>query len=70
VTIKVAAGSYDEAWQIVQSPFMTEKARTTGFQMTLTVGNGRLSYAETTLLDIYGKTFEHTDDNALVRTGD
>jgi hypothetical protein len=32
------------------------------------VGNGKLTYAETTIVDIYGKVFEHTEQNDLVLT--
>ncbi len=65
VIIDVSAGIDDENWEIVQSPFMKENARTTGFRHKVIVGNGTLSYLETTILDIYGKTFEHTDQNEL-----
>lgn len=66
VTLEVAANIDDAQWGIIQSPFMQENARTTAFQHRITVGNGKLSYSETTIVDIYGKVFEHTDDNELV----
>ncbi len=65
VVLSVAAGIDDSNWHIIQSPFMQEKARTTEFRHTITVGKGRLSYTETTFVDIYGKVFEHTDQNEL-----
>jgi hypothetical protein len=65
--IEVAAALGDKDWGIIQSPFMRDNATTTAFHHTITVGNGLLSYAETTMLDIYGKTFEHTDQNELAR---
>lgn len=55
----------NETWGIVQSPFMMEKAKTTEFRHNVIVGNGKLSYSETMVLDIYGKVFEHTDANEL-----
>ena len=64
--IDVAAKIDDERWKIIQSPFMLENARTTEFSHRVIVGNGRLSYWETTMVDIYGKMFEHTDQNELV----
>jgi len=67
VTFDVAAGVDNAEWGIIQSPFMQEKARTTAFSHTITLGSDTLSYAETTMLDIYGKAFEHTDGNELVR---
>jgi len=64
--IEVEARLGDENWEIVQSPFMRDNGRTTEFRHRVTVGNGRLSYHKTMILDIYGKTFEHTDQNELV----
>lgn len=52
---------------VVQSPFMQEKARTTGFVLKVTVKGDTLAYAETTALEIYGRRFDHTDRNTLVR---
>ena len=65
VILKVSAGLNDKDWQIIQSPFMQEYARTTEFHHQITVGSGKLSYAETTIVEIYGKIFEHTDKNEL-----
>jgi hypothetical protein len=65
--IDVSAKENSTDWQITQSPFMRDNARMIAFRHLLTVGNGKLSYKETTLVDIYGKTFEHTDENELVR---
>ena len=64
-TFEVAAGIDDKDWGITQAPFMRDNARTTGFNHRITFGNGKLSYAETTIVDIYGKVFEHTDNNEL-----
>lgn len=66
VVLSVAAGIDDKKWGIIQSPFMLEKARTTAFKHKIIVGNGKLTYSETTTVDIYGKIFEHTDGNDLV----
>lgn len=63
--IEVAASLTDERWKIIQSPFMQANASTTSFSQKMIVGNGRLSYMQTTMLDIYDKTFEHTDQNDL-----
>ena len=65
VIIEVSAQADDADWGIVQSPFMAENARTTAFNQSITLGNGKLSYAQTMMVDIYGKTFEHTDKNEL-----
>ena len=65
--LEVSAGINNKDWQIIQSPFMRDNARTTGFRHRVTVGNGKLSYLETTIVDIYGKEFKHTDQNELIR---
>jgi len=64
--LEVSASLDDKDWQIIQSPFMQENARTTEFHHRIIVGNGKLSYSETTVVDIYGKVFEHTDQNELM----
>lgn len=67
VVIEVAASLEDKDWNIIQSPFMMKKARTTSFFHRITIGNGKMAYKEITTLDIYGKVFEHTDENELTR---
>jgi len=52
---------------IAQSSFMQKKARTTAFTQTLSIDGDTLKYEQTMMLDIYSKTFEHTDTNTLVR---
>ena len=65
--IEVNAKLNDKEWGIIQSPFMQEKASTREFSQQLKVSEEKLSYSQTTILDIYGKTFEHTDNNELLR---
>ena len=67
VILEVSAGVNNEDWGIVQSPYMQKKAKTTDFKHKIVVGGDKLTYSETTMLDIYGKVFEHTDDNILTR---
>jgi hypothetical protein len=67
IILEVSAGLNDQDWQIIQSPFMRDHARTTKFRHRLVAGNDKLSYSETTTLEIYGKVFEHTDQNELFR---
>ena len=64
--LQVSAGINNKDWQIIQSPFMQKNARTKNFSHSITVGNGKLYYSETTTVDIYGKVFEHTDENELL----
>ena len=67
IVIELVAGIENKDWSIVQSPFMQQNAKTTDFQIKVIVGNGKMTYAETTMLDIYGRVFEHTDANELIR---
>jgi len=67
LVLRVEAKLGDESWGIVQSPFMRANAKTTAFKYEATVDGDSLRYAETTILEIYGRTFEHTDQNELVR---
>jgi hypothetical protein len=67
ITLEVSAKVDDKKWGILQSPFMQEKARTTEFRHKITVSNGKMSYSETTMLEIYSRVFEHTDQNELTR---
>ncbi len=65
ITLEVSAKINDGDGGIIQSPFMQKKARTTEFRHKITLLSGKLSYSETTMLEIYNKTFEHTDQNEL-----
>lgn len=68
IVLEVSASLGDPDWPIIQSPFLRENALTTEFRQRLTIGAERLSYQQTTLVDIYGrKSFEHTDENVLQR---
>lgn len=63
--VKAELGHAD--WPVSQSPFMRDKASTRAFSHHIAVGGDRLSYKETTLVDIFGSVFEHTDENELRR---
>ena len=65
--LDVAATEHDDEWRIIQSPFLRSKARATEFRHHIAVSGDELDYNETTILEIYGKTFEHTDKNVLTR---
>ena len=66
--IEVAASKEDPNYSIVEAPFMSEKASTKAFEMTLTMSDTKLHYKETTHVDIYGgKDFIHTDENSLIK---
>ena len=65
--LTVGAKLGDPDWGIVQSPFMRDNASTLSFTHDLKVSDRKLSYFETTVVDIYGQPFEHTDKNELTR---
>jgi len=65
VKLAVAAKLDDPDWGIIQSPFMRDGAKTVAFRHDLSVVDGTLSYSETTSLEIYGRSFDHTDENQL-----
>lgn len=64
---KVKATAGDDAFGIVQSPFMNEKAKTKAFEITLTLEGDLLSYEQVTYLHIYGADFDHKDTSRLQR---
>lgn len=67
VTLEVAAKLGDPDWGIIQSPFMRDRASTLSFTQRLTVEGERLEYEQNTLVEIYGRQFDHTDGNLLTR---
>ncbi len=67
IVLEVRAGIEDADWGIVQSPFMRDNAKTLGFRHKISVIGDTLVYDETTVVDIYGKRFDHTDENTLTR---
>ena len=52
---------------IVESPFMRSNAKTLAYRHELTLEGDRLGYKQTTLVAIYGKEYEHTDQYVLNR---
>jgi len=67
IILTVAAGQDNDDWKIVESPFMQGNARSLEFRQTLTLGGQELSYSQSTIVDIYGERFDHTDENRLRR---
>jgi len=65
--IEVRAATDDPDWGIVQSPFMRDNAKTLEFRHRISVTGDTLIYDEKTVLDIYGKRFDHNDANTLLR---
>lgn len=67
VVLEVATPADDPDSGVVQSPFMRENARTVSFRHRIVVDGDALGYDETTVVDIYGRRFQHTDTNTLIR---
>jgi len=67
IVLEVVAGLNNKDWKIIQSPFMQDNARTTDYCQHISLGKDKLSYSQTTTIEIYGKVFEHTDQNELIR---
>ena len=65
--IEVRAAMGDKEWEIIQSPFMKKKARTVKYYHKIMVQGDALNYQQTMSLEIYGKQFDHTDNNTLTR---
>ena len=66
IVLDVASEAGGE-WGVVESPFMRDHARTLSFRHRVVVDGDTLTYHETTVVDIYGKRFDHTDTNTLTR---
>ncbi len=67
LTYQVEAAQNNPDWGIVQSPFMQQKALTKSYQFSMQVSANQMKYSQSMMLDIFGKSFEHTDENQLTR---
>jgi len=67
LVLEIRATDGDPDWAIAQSPFLRDHARTLGFSLRLELRGDQLIFSETTKLQIYGRHFEHTDQNVLTR---
>ena len=68
LTLSVKAVAGDLTCGVLQSPFMEANAKTTGFTHEIIVVGDNMRYSETTFLEIYGKSYDHTDMNRLQRS--
>lgn len=67
VVLEVGAATDNSDWGIVQSPFMRDNAKTRSFTHRISIDGDQMTYQETTMVEIYGRQFEHTDENVLHR---
>ena len=67
VKLNVSSKSGDQHWGIAQTPFMDANAKTTAYTYEVVVDGDTMTYSQSTMLDIYGIEFDHTDGNTLTR---
>jgi hypothetical protein len=68
-TLHMTATCGSETYGILSNRFLAAQARTSGYELTLTIGDGTFSYDETTVIE-HGRlsdVLRHTDRNTLVR---
>lgn len=65
--LEVKAEKGDPDWGIVEAPFMRDNASSTAFSHKIILDGDSMIYNEATLLDIYGREYNHTDANRLQR---
>lgn len=64
-TVEAEVGN--EQWPIIQTTFLQQKAKVESYKQQVTLFDNTLHYTQTMVLDIYGRTFEHTDSSTLVK---
>ena len=67
VNLNVSAKLGDPDWGIVESPYMRDNASTLEYRHEIFIAPDRLSYDQTSVLDIYGRRFDHTDKSVLTK---
>lgn len=65
--LKISTDKTSSPLGILESEFMHKNASTTRFEISFLLDKYTLSYSQTTSVQIYGKSFEHTDKNELKR---
>jgi hypothetical protein len=68
IEVVAVADDVDDIWKIIELPIMAQKASTRSFSQKVIVGDGKMPYSQTTLVDVYGKKqFVHTNENEQTR---
>ncbi|PIE40646.1 MAG: hypothetical protein CSA49_07390 [Gammaproteobacteria bacterium] len=67
IVISLNAADGDKDWGISQAPFMRDNARSVSFKQKIELAGDKMAYEERTLLDIYGREFDHVDKSQLTR---
>ena len=64
----LAGGSHSGAASGTKVELARDNARTVAFEHRITVDGDSMKYAEKTSLEIYGRRFDHTDENESTRS--
>ena len=67
IIFNVKAEVGNQQWPIIQTTFLQQKAKVESYKQQVTLFDNTLHYTQTMMLDIYGRTFEHTDSSTLVK---
>ena len=57
----------NEQWPIIQSTFLQQKAKVKSYTQKVTLSGDTLHYTQNMMLDIYGRSFDHTDTSTLTK---
>ena len=57
----------NEQWPIIQTAFLRQKASMKAYQQQVVLSGDTLQYKQNMQLDIYGRVFDHNDENTLTR---
>jgi hypothetical protein len=68
----LAAECGSEIYGILSNQYLAEQARTSRYEVTITIGDDTWSYEETSVIDVkrHGAVLEHTDLNTLHRVAE
>lgn len=71
-TFTMTAECGSETYGILSNAYLAKVARTSRFEVTITVGDDTWSYEETTIVDLtkLGRVFAHTDRDTLRRVAE
>lgn len=67
IEFNLRASHDDKNFGVLETPFMGKDAKTKAFTMHLSVDGDTMRYKMNTALHIYGRDFDHTDENTLTR---
>ncbi|TEW55269.1 DUF1794 domain-containing protein [Psychromonas sp. RZ22] len=65
--LDVVADVDSQDWPIAQTAFLQKKAKMKTYTQQMIISGDTLSYKQNMLLDIYGRTFDHSDENTLTK---